>query len=770
MDSALLRRVTLGVALVGLLGAWLLQRSRSGAGKGAADARPQAVVDGFLRLEAAENEFVQRHWSAELEAERAEDRMFQLWDSLNRDPDVWATLGQLPLEQLHVPTSRVGAAGEAGILMEQIAGPSRQTWSAAEWRTWTDSLRRAGWQLEHSHWRLPVHEPTTNGAAARSRVEVKAQLSRADPPERLQLAARLELRWNRTDSGEYEPAEVWVESVDVTRRVGAPPLRLWLDAEIPVPRHTVFTDPLICADLDGDGFSELLLVGAGRVWRNREQAGQRSFAAEPFPGLPPERILAAALTEVTGDGRPDLLLGSSVGLALASLNAGGRLAGPPQPAWAAPQPLKHPQVLAVGDVDGDGDADVWLAQYKLPYQGGQFPTPWSDANDGFASYLLLNDGRGHYSDGTAASGLAGTAHRRTYSASFIDLEGDGDLDLVNVSDFAGIDVFRNDGQGQFTDVTGTLGEARHAFGMAHAFADVNGDARPDLLLLGMDSPVAERLNALGLDRPLPGRGLAGIRQRAAMVHGNRLLTSAVDGLRGASDALAESLRRTGWTWGCAWSDFNNDGRLDLAVANGHETMASVRDYERQFWRHDLFVAGSTNAPVPDLYFRNAAGRRRGEQASYGGWQANQFLLSGLGPVPLDVAWLLGGAETADSRNLVVDDFDNDGRLDFAVTTFEQWPVARQRLLVFRNGLTTPGRNWIGIQLTPADLGARVEVQTASRRQVRWLVAGDSFRSQNPARLHFGLGIELPQQVELIRPDGQKKIFVHPRANAWQSLP
>ena len=144
MDSVLLRRVMLGVALVGVLGAWLLQRSRGGAGKGAVDARPQAVVDGFLRLEAAENEFVQRHWSAELEAERAEDRMFQLWDALNREPDVWATLGQLPLEQLHLPTSRPGAAGEAGILLERIAGLAPQTWSAAEWRAWTDSLRRAG--------------------------------------------------------------------------------------------------------------------------------------------------------------------------------------------------------------------------------------------------------------------------------------------------------------------------------------------------------------------------------------------------------------------------------------------------------------------------------------------------------------------------------------------------------------------------------------------------------------------------------------------------
>jgi hypothetical protein len=768
MDSVFLRRVTLGLVLVGGLSAWQLHRARRG--PAAPPAHPAAVVGEFLRLEAAENEFVRREWSAELDAEKAEDQVFQLWDALNREADPWLPLAELPLTQLHLPGQSTRTLGEAEIQFAHFTGPANQAWSGEVWRAWLDSLREAGWKLAHSHWRLPAHQPAQAGTAAHSQVEVTAHLSRADGLERVQLSARLRVRWASGDGAEYTPVEVWVEALDWARRVGPPPFRRWLEAEIPVPRHTVFTDPLLGADLEGDGFSELLLVGAGRVWRNRAEAGGRTWVAEPFPGLPPERIFAAALTATASTGRRELWLGTSAGLALAALNDEGRLVTPLRPAWLAPQPLKHPQVLAVGDVEGDGDLDVWLAQYKLPYQGGQFPTPWFDAQDGFASYLLLNDGHGQFSDGTAASGLAVKAQRRTYSASFLDYDGDGDLDLINVSDFAGVDIFRNDGRGHFTDVTESLGEARHAFGMAHAFNDPNGDARPELLLLGMDSPVAERLNALGLDRPLPGRGLAGFARRAAMVHGNRLLAFEGAGFRGVNDALAESLRHTGWTWGCAWSDFNNDGELDLAVANGHETLASVRDYERQFWRHDLFVAGSTNAPVADLFFRNAAGRRRAAQASYGGWQANEFRLSiGQGP-PREVAWLLGVAETADCRNLVADDFDGDGRLDLAVTTFEQFPVARQRLLVWRNELPVPSRNWLGIQLTAADLGARVEVQTAGRKHVRWLVVGDSFRSQSPARLHFGLGAAVPTRVEVIRTDGRKSVLASPRANAWQEVP
>ena len=766
MDSFQIRRIVLGVTLLGVLGAALLLRSR----RPPAGSPEQALVNEFLRLESAETEFIRREWSAELDAEKAEDQVTRLWDALNQAPEAWPVLDGLAVERFHLPKLESAGDADAGIRFQRFSGDTNRAGAASEWRDKLGTWRREGWKLAHSHWRLPGHEPATNGRPAYSRVEVTAQLSREVPPERLQLAARLRVRWAPAEGGEATPAEVWVESLEVARRSGPPPFRPWLEADVPVPRHTVFTDPLIAADLDGDGFSELLLVGAGRVWRNRAAGAERVFEAEAFPGLPPERLFAAAWTDSNRDGRGELWLGSSAGLLVGEMNAEGKLAGTPRLAWAAPQPLKHPQVLALADVDGDGDLDVWLAQYKLPYQGGQFPTPWFDANDGFPNYLLLNNGTGQFREATTESGLAGKSRRRSYSASFIDLDGDGDADLVNVSDFAGVDVFLNDGRGHFTDVTASLGVARHAFGMAHAFTDVNHDGRPDLLLLGMDSPVAERLNALGLDRPLPGRGVAGIPVRAAMVHGNRLLLGAAAGLGEAADGLAESLRRTGWTWGCAWSDFNNDGELDLAVANGHETLASTRDYERQFWLHDCFVAGSTNAPVPDLFFRNAAGRRRGEQASYGGWQSNQLLLSGASAMPRNFAWLLGVAETADSRNLVADDFDGDGRLDLAVTTFELFPAKRQRLLVYRNELPVGDRHWIGLQLGAADLGARVVVRTDRREHVRWSVVGDSFRSQHPARLHFGLGGEVPHEVQVIRADGRKSVLTNPRMNAWQAVP
>ena len=58
---------------------------------------------------------------------------------------------------------------------------------------------------------------------------------------------------------------------------------------------------------------------------------------------------------------------------------------------------ENPFVLSAGDIDGDSDLDLWMGQYKVPYQGGQMPTPFDDANDGYPAFLMINDGRGVFS-------------------------------------------------------------------------------------------------------------------------------------------------------------------------------------------------------------------------------------------------------------------------------------------------------------------------------------------------------------------------------------
>jgi hypothetical protein len=330
--------------------------------------------------------------------------------------------------------------------------------------------------------------------------------------------------------------------------------------------------------------------------------------------------------------------------------------------------------------------------------------------------------------------LASKRHRRTYSASWLDVDGDGDLDLVNVSDFAGLDLHRNDGQGHFTDLTPGLGLTRHAFGMAHVVWDANHDALPDLLMVGMDSPVASQLEALGLGRPeFPGHTV----HRGPMTYGNRLFMGSRS-LGMELSPLSEVLRRAGWAWGTAVLDWNNDGRDDIHLVNGHETFESRSDFERQFWQHDVYVGGSTPDPATQLYFMQANERRRAARQSYGGWQANRLFTQTATGSFVENAWILGVAVTEDCRNVVAGDFDKDGRMDLALTTYEQWPVARQRLLILRNRSVHDG-HWIGYRLDTPAPGSHLEVTTREGIRRHWWVNGDSYRSQSDTEAHFGLG-------------------------------
>ena len=93
-------------------------------------------------------------------------------------------------------------------------------------------------------------------------------------------------------------------------------------------------------------------------------------------------------------------------------------------------------------------------------------------------------------------------------------------------------------------------------------------------MIGMNSPTADRLANLNLQRPydLPDKGM-----RARTTYGNRLFFGRPDGTF-EQTALSDLVARTGWSWGCAAEDFDNDGFPDIYIANGHETGKSVQDY------------------------------------------------------------------------------------------------------------------------------------------------------------------------------------------------
>ena len=653
------------------------------------------------------------------------------------------------------------------------------------WSAWTGFLPRwpgladlartsAGYQQSGWTWERLTGRPAPTSReslmAGRCDFDWELLLSRGD--ERAVIRARVAHQGPAATPASAEPAEpTRLELVHLTQASAKARFRVAQEFTLDLPRHTFFADPLLHHETPAG--PELLLVSTRQRFQFRTAAdGSRRWQAGPLlTGIPADHALAAALADVNGDGWPDLWLGGRDGLWIALGDAHGDFA-PPVLRWRSPEPLVHPECLAIADIDQDGDLDVWLAQYKNPYQKGQFPTPYHDADDGFPSYLLRQDGDHGFTDITASSGLAHRRHRRTYSASWVDVDGDGAPDLVNVSDFAGLDVHRNLGGGRFTDLTPALGDDRQAFGMAHVVIDRNGDALPDLLVVGMDSAWAARLDVLGLGHPdFPEH----TRHRRAMTQGNRIFLGTPQGLRSEPAATTGGLAHAGWAWGVAELDVENDGRPDYFFANGHETRASQRDYERQFWIHDIHAAGSTNDPAAELFFQSAAARRASEKASYGGWQHQALLQDTGADGSVDVAWLSGVGILADGRNALAADFDGDGRMDLAVTTVEGWPQVRQRLVILRNETPQPG-NWIGVRLPPGPghrdgVNARVEVHTTSGVRRRWLVTGDGYRSQQTSQAHFGIGSATEVASLVVAwTDGRRSVLTQPAINRWHEPP
>ncbi len=725
-----------------------------------------AVMRKFLEIEAQQNELDATVWAKELLAEKYEQVFVRLWDELRANPEPFRVLSSFSFGELGLPTASATNQHDGGVKLTQFK-TGGQKLTAEGWRQLLANLGQQGWRLEQTEWRQPQFDLGDDGSA-RSIIAFKANALLPESHAAASLKGTLRVAWDKLADANSAPFPRWIEvtEMELTERHGPPAFQPAISKVIEPETNAVFIDPVILQDLNGDGLSEIILGAKNRVFWNR---GEGRF--EPRKLCPQHTPLlnAGVVADFDGDGQADFLAIDKDGLLLFAGDAQGQFDQPGQRGWSAPEPLLNPFVVTAGDLEGDGDLDVWFGQYKLPYVAGQMPTPYYDANDGFPAFLLVNEGGGRFTDQTAEAGLGPKRFRRTYSASFVDVDEDGDSDLLVVSDFAGVDLYRNDGRGRFTDVTTEMFEETHLFGMSHTFGDYDLDGRLDVMVIGMDSVVAQRLDYLKLGRE---QYPAYQQMRPAMAYGNRMYLARGTSFRQAP--FNDQVARTGWSWGSTSLDFDNDGDLDIYLANGHKSRASAKDYETQFWTHDIYLATSEHDPARDVFFRAVGTKRYGAGESYGGYAKNPLLLNEGGQRFLDVAYFMGVALEADCRNVVADDLDGDGKLDLLVTTYLVWPENQQALHLFRNNFNEAG-NWIGFRLREtkpgfSPVGAKLTLTTAAGRQLRWLVTGDSYRAQHATTAHFGLGaLTNVERVEIRWPNGKMQRLVAPAINRYHEV-
>ncbi len=416
-------------------------------------------------------------------------------------------------------------------------------------------------------------------------------------------------------------------------------------------------------DFDRDGYEDLFVAdgvrsilyrndGAGRFTDVTERAG---LAKSPTEGVAATGVAAG---DIDGDGYPDLLVTNAFGPVRLFHNRGDGTFEETTAASGIAVP-GNARSAAFADVDGDGDLDLFVCVTGDYYR--KMPDPPFDANDGLPNFLYLNDGHGHFTDATKAWGIDRMT-RWSLSCLFQDYDQDGRVDLMVTNDFGLKNLYRNAG-GRLEDVAKRTGTLARAYGMSGAWADFDGDGRPDVYTTGTDTQWYFLHEYPAIPVGFMGRLFLpfAIRWCEEMAEGNHLFLQKAD--HTFEDATARSgAQHAGWNWSSIAADLDDDGWPDLYATNGLLGDGRDRDAELEFWWQTLaywddYVAGtktfhSNGAGVAgmerDRYFHNRGGAAAGA------------------PLFEDRAFLDGLDLESNGRAAVAFDANGDGALDLYV--------------------------------------------------------------------------------------------------------
>jgi enediyne biosynthesis protein E4 len=732
------------------------------AGNATTNTLATAVVDAL----AQRKQLDETVWKDEILAQEHEDTFVKLWDDLRTGSDKFSVLKRFVFREMSA--GRFGASTVVQHDVHKRVFKADGSWTRDEFAAVLNTLESSGIEIVQSEWHHRSFEPTNNRSVIAFSIHARNQ----SQAERHVLAGELEIDWTETkdERGLWQVGRVGFGDLELLSRRGAPAF-----TEVNLPplplADSVGKESILATDLNRDGLPDLSFPQLNLVWRN--QGGMRFEPAALVNHLPagvemPKVFsgIRAVTGDFTSDGDPDLVLVVPHSGVWLYAGKNGTFPDPPKMAAGIGAELEVPSLVTAGDVDGDGWLDLFVGQYRGIYVNGFMPDHFYDANNSAPSFLLINRQDGSFEDRTVAMGLGKKRNRFCYSASFMDLDGDLDLDLFTVNDFSGVDVFLNV-DGHLTDVSVELLDERANFGMGHTLADFDNDARIDLYVTGMSSTTARRLESMGLKRTdYPDI----TRMRSRMAFGNRMYLGSPDRLR--QPPFKNGIARTGWAWGCAAFDFANDGTMDLYVANGHLSSGSCKDYCTRYWTHDVYNKGIGINPVFKAV--NESEWEQNSRMSWNGYEKNALLANRGGTNFSNLGFLLDVGFEYDSRGVIAEDFDGDGRVDLAVLESDSRSTKLvHRFHLYRNTWTSNG-NWIGARLRPVAgqsvLGAQVKVVTPQRSLVGVLVAGDSYRVQHSATKHFGLGeTDNVTRIEVQWPGGRRTIVDSPAINQYHTV-
>ena len=475
-------------------------------------------------------------------------------------------------------------------------------------------------------------------------------------------------------------------------------------------------------DYDNDGWMDIYFVNSGKCdfydpnppLRNALYHNNRDGT---FTEVTEKAGVAAggygqgvAVGDYDGDGFPDLYVTQYGRSILYHNNGNGTFtdvtekAGVAAPGWSSS--------ALWFDYDNDGRLDLFVCQFVLfSKERSKDCRAGEDAKRGYciphlykpmASWLFHNNGDGTFTDVSKESGIAGPLGK-AWGAVAADLNNDGRLDLFVANDTVRNFLFMNHG-GKFEEIGEEAGiaysaDGRPRSGMGVDAADFDQDGWMDLFVANIDHEM------YSLYRNNHDGTFDDVAMQAGIAQATRLMSG----------------------WGLKFFDYDNDGNLDLFLANGNPDDLIESLHPGVSYRE------------PCLLFHNTG-------------KGFQNVTSQSGPFftrPLS------------SRGLAIGDFDNDGALDVLIAVNDDRPVLLRNKVGARNHWL--GLRLIGKQSNPDGVGARISWQAGELKRSTMKVAGGSYLSSHDPRVVLGLGTRAKMdwlEIKWPQPSGAVERFTN----------
>ncbi|MCS7239233.1 MAG: CRTAC1 family protein [Thermoguttaceae bacterium] len=372
--------------------------------------------------------------------------------------------------------------------------------------------------------------------------------------------------------------------------------------------------------------------------------------------------------------------------------------------------------VAFFDMEQDGDVDIYVANYvffqwerhvrRLVKGYPVYPSPRDFG--GTPDTLFRNEGDGTFTDVSQSSGV-GCCPGTGMGIVAADYDSDGDADVFVCNDVDANFLFVNDGKGHFEELGMLLGAAYNWYGDENASmgvdcGDYDNDGRLDFIMTSYQDEFPVLYKNMGDGR--------------------------LEDVTAATNVGPPLLQYV--NWGVGFADFDNDAFRDIFIANGH-----TDDYVEFFDPTGVYKAPNT------LLWNLGTGKFA---------DVSRLCGDGLAPVYA-------------SRGAAFEDLDNDGRIDVVVLNSRDPPtvIANQTAL---------GNSWLEISLLSQrinrfGIGAEITVEAGALRTVAQVISGRGYQSHWGLRVHFGLGkAKTVEQITIRWPGGQVSRLGPFPANQW----